>query len=121
MLGQVVNAATTRIGGPASGGLAPLKLGFTMAVAVSQATRQGSIGAMTLIRPITNNTDVSATTAQGVQLPSTPPTQPVQQPDVAVFVPMPETPRKGAVVAKLLAMNNSQTKEELEGQQEYKV
>ena len=35
LLGRVVNSATSRIGGPASGVLAPVNPGLTMAAAVS--------------------------------------------------------------------------------------
>ena len=77
LLGRVANSATTRIGGPASGGLAPVNSGLTMATAGLQATGQGSVGAVTLISALTKNTVVSVTTTQGVQLPPITPTQPV--------------------------------------------
>ena len=57
LLRRVVNAEPTRIGGPASGGLAPVNPGFTMATAVLQATGQGTIGAVTFIIALTDNTD----------------------------------------------------------------
>ena len=44
LLGRVVNAATTRIGGPPSGGLALVNPGLKMATAGSQATGQVSLG-----------------------------------------------------------------------------
>ena len=53
-----------------------------------------------------------------MQLPPTPPTQPLQQPAGAVVIPMPADLPKGAVVAIFLAMNDAQIKEELEGQRE---
>ena len=115
LLSRVVNTVTTRIRGPASVGISPVNLGLTMPPERSQATGQGSVGAVTLISALTNNTGVPATTTQGVQLPLIPPTQPVQQSAGAVVVPTPAAPPKGAVVAKFLAMNDAQTKEELEG------
>ena len=121
LLRRVVNAETTRIRGPSWGKLAQVNPGLTMSAAGMQATRQSSIGAVKLISALTNNTIVPTTTAQGVQLPPKPPTQPVQQPAGAVVVPTPMALPKGAVVAKLLAMNDTQTKEELEGQQEPKA
>ena len=118
LLGLVVNATTTWIGGPASGGLAPVNPGLTMAAAGSQGMGQGSVGAVTLISALMNNTGVPTTITQGVQLPPTPPAQPVQRTSGAVVVPTSVASQKGAVVAKLLAMNDAQTKEELEGQRE---
>ena len=57
-----MNAATTRIGGTASGGLALVNLGLTMAVAGSQATGQGSVGEVKFISALSKNTGVPATT-----------------------------------------------------------
>ena len=71
-----------------------------------------------LISALTNNMGMPATTTQGVKLPPTQPTKPVQQPIGAVIVPTLAAPPKGAVIVNFLAMNNAQTKEELEGQQE---
>ena len=95
--------------------------GLTMAVAGLQVTVQGIVGSVTLIGSLTNNTGVPVITTQGVQLTSTPPTQRLQRPAGAVVVPMSAAPPKGAVAAKLLAMHDAQTKEELEGQQESKA
>ena len=75
LLGRVANSATTRIGGPASGGLDPVNLGLTMAAEVLQATVKGSVGAMTMIRALMKNMGGPTTNTQGVQLPSTQPTQ----------------------------------------------
>ena len=111
----------TRVGEPASGGLAPVNPSLTMAAEGLQVTVQGSVGAVTLISALMNNTGVPTTTKNGVQLMPTPPTQPVQQPTGAAVVPTPTAPQTGAVVAKLLVMNNAQTKEKLEGQQESKA
>ena len=76
LLRRVVNASTTWIGGPASGGLAPANLGLTMAAVGSQATVQGSFGAVATIIYLTKNMGGPATNTQVVQLTSTPPTQP---------------------------------------------
>ena len=74
-----------------------------------------------LISALMNNMGVTATTTQGVKLPPTQPTQPVHQPVGAVIVPTSAAPPKGSVIVKFLAMNDAQTKEDLEGQQESKA
>ena len=56
LLRRVVNAATTQIGGPASGGLAPLNPGLTRAAAGLKSTGHSSFGAVTLISTLTKNT-----------------------------------------------------------------
>ena len=117
LLGRVINAATTRIRGPALVILSPVNPVLTMAAAGSQETLQGGVGEVTLISALTNNMGVPETNTQGVQLPLTPPTQPVQRPVGEVVVPMPAAPPKGEVLAKLLAMNNDKTKEDMEGKQ----
>ena len=117
-LGQSLTRKKPGLESQHSGGLAPVNLSLTMAMAGSQVTVQGSVGAVTLISALMKNTGVPTTTKNGVQLLPTPPTQPVQQPTGAAVVPTPTAPQKGAVVAKLLAMNGAQTKEELEGQRE---
>ena len=121
LLGRVINAAATQIRGPASGGLAPVNPGLTMAAAVSQATGQGSVGAVIMIIALTKNTGVSTKNTQGVQLLPTPPPQQVQRTAGAAAIPTQTAPQKIAVLTKLLAVDDAQTKEELEGQQESKV
>ena len=119
--GRVMNSETTRIGGPASGGLAPVNPGLTMAVAVSQSTGQGSVGAVTLISALAKNTGGPTTNTQGVQLLPTPPLQTVQRLAGASVIPTQTATQKGAVVTKFLVMYDSQNKEELEGQRESKA
>ena len=60
-LGRVVNTATTRIGGPALGGLVPVNPGLIMDVAGLQAPGHGSVVAVTLISALTNNMGVPTT------------------------------------------------------------
>ena len=62
LLGRVVNTATTRIGGPALGGLAPVNPGLTMAAEGLQVTGQVVVGEVTLISALTKNMGVPATT-----------------------------------------------------------
>ena len=92
-----------------------------MAVAGLQATGQGSSGAVTLICALTKNMGGPTTKTQGVQLPPTPPTQPVQQPAGAAVVTTQTATQKGAFFTKLLAMDDAETKEDLEGKQELKA
>ena len=92
-----------------------------MATAGSQETGQGGVGAVTLISALTNNTGVPTTNIQGVQLRPTPLTQPVHQPTGAAVVPTQKAPKKGSVVAKLLEMDDAETKEDLEEQRESKA
>ena len=75
---------------------------------------------VTLISALANNMGVPKTNTQGVQLSLTPPTQLVQQPARAAVIPTPTAAQKVSVVAKLLAINNAKTKEDLEGRQELK-
>ena len=74
LLRRVVKAATTQIGGPASGGLVLVNLGMNIAVAGLQATGKVSIGEVTLISSLIYNMGMPATTTQVVQLPLTPQT-----------------------------------------------
>ena len=78
LLGRVANMATTQSGGPALGGLAPANPCLSMVTVGFQATEQGNIESVTLISALTKNMGVPTTTTQGVQLPPTPPMQPVQ-------------------------------------------
>ena len=73
LIRRVVNAEMNRIGGPELGGLAPVNPGLTIAAAGSQGMGQGSVGAVTLISALMNNTGVPTTTTQGMQLLPTPP------------------------------------------------
>ena len=75
---------------------------------------------VTLISALANNMGVPKTNTQGVQLSLTPLTQLVQQPARAAVIPTPTAAQKVSVVAKLLAINNAKTKEDLEGRQELK-
>ena len=68
-----------------------------------------------MISALTKNTGVPATTTQGVKMPLTPPTQLAQQPAGAVVANTPASPPKGEVVARFLAINDAQTKEDMEG------
>ena len=86
-----------------------------MAAAGYQATVQGSVRSTTLISALTNNTGVPTMNTQGLQLPPTPPMQPVHLPIGVAVVSTQTALQKRAVVIKLLAINYAQTKEDLEG------
>ena len=61
-----MNAATTHIGGTASGEFVPVNLGLTMADEGSQSTVQGIVGAVTLIIALPKNTGGPKKNTKGV-------------------------------------------------------